>query len=801
VFEVVDKLPWNVAKDGPLVAPIPLRMATGATLDDIDRRKAIVGGLTAIVPKTMATVDSRFTNAPNLYEGLPRDAKVLYLLRSLSASQWSKATGDGLSVGDCQGEQRAVFESIVPNPLRYSMGTVTDSRGITNPNGPGEIKTMSSGDRAKVKLRVVRHLHVRVSMENNGGWSITEPEGDMKPGTTMPLLTEDEDSEFGHQVIVRGPNVPRKSHLDLQDPRLDKPVAFKSGERLANLLERIGTASGLRFVADPHYAPMLMVERGTAASARDLLAALSLGVAGTYRRVGGTYVLTADLEGMAAHAVRVGVWEDALEKVVEARSNAWRQQIARGGGLSKIQFSSPAYEGLTETEKANLEANDRPSDGPHFIPIDQASKPVRDAIKNWKFGNRIDRERAGVSSSIRYDIVLPGTGRTWWQGWLGNTEEYRSEPYVWTPPNPPPVALPLDPQGGVTGIVLHADTPAQAKAQVARVARLGVGELWLETRDAAALKAAVEAAEAAKVRVALAVRPWEIPAGATVRDPDRTVTGEFGRTLAASKLAIEPWANFWQDIQTFEPPTRSFLAPVDPSTSAVVASLAQLARTPGLAKVVVLDLYPTGYGKTETDRSGSYWYSVALDAYLAYGYAEAMREAYLNAEGVDPIDLETRRVHSNVDLNPAWGLEFTLPQGFDKWQATKGKWHRDRAVALAMALRNADPSLPILMPGEPPVNHLPPSPTPFLYRWEGRGELPVAPADYGGGSLPEGAEVRILDLIDDRDPAQRNRVANRLKEMLDKRKKPVVLDLSSVPEPRMDAVLAGWLRGPKPPQP
>jgi hypothetical protein len=798
MFEVVEKLPWDVAKDGPLVAPIPLRMATGITLDDIDRRKAVVGGLTAIVPKTMATVNSRFTNAPNLYEGLPRDAKVLYLLRSLSPAQWSKATGDGLSVGDCQGEQRAVFESIVPNPLRYSMGTVTDYRGITTRNGPGEIKTMSSGDRAKVKLRIVRHLHVRVSMENNGGWSITEPEGDMKPGTTMPLLVEDEDSEFGHQVIVRGPNVPRKSHLDLKDPRLDKPVAFKSGERLANLLDRIGTATGFRFVADPHYAPMLMVERGTTASARDLLGALSLGVAGTYRRVGGTYVLTADLEGMAAHAVRVGVWEDALEKMVEARSNAWRQQIARSGGLSKIQFSSPAYEGLTETEKANLEANDRPSDGPHFIPIDQASKPIRDAIKNWRPGNRIDRERVGVSSSIRYDIVLPGSGRTWWQGWLGNTEEYQSEPYVWTPPNPPPVALPLDHQGGVTGIVLHADTPAQAKAQVARVARLGLGELWLETRDAAALKAAVEAAEAAKVRVALTVRPWEIPAGATVRDPDRTVTGEFGRTLAASKLAIEPWLNFWMDIRAFEPPTRSYLAPLDPATGAVVVSLAQLARTPGLAKVVVLDLYPSGYGKTETNASGSYWYSNALDAYLAYGYSDAMRAAYLAAASVDPIDLETQMVRTNVGLGPAWGEEYSVPQGFDQWQKAKAKWSHDRAAALAKALHEAVPSCPILIPGEPPTNHLPPLPTTYLYRWEGAGDLPVAPMDFGGGSVPEVAEVGILDLIDDRDPAQRNRVANRLKEMIEKRRKPVVLDLTTVPHPRLDVVLGGWLRGPKP---
>ena len=68
---IIDALPWDAAKDGPLVAPVPLRIAAGETLDDLDRRKAVVGGLTAIVPKTMATVNSRFVNPPNMYEGMP----------------------------------------------------------------------------------------------------------------------------------------------------------------------------------------------------------------------------------------------------------------------------------------------------------------------------------------------------------------------------------------------------------------------------------------------------------------------------------------------------------------------------------------------------------------------------------------------------------------------------------------------------------------------------------------------------------------------------------------------------------
>jgi hypothetical protein len=797
---ILSQLPWDVAKDGPMVAPAPRRAGAGANLDELGLRKIKIGTLTAIVPKMMATVNSRFTAAPNLYEGMPRDAKMLYLLRSLSPIQWTKVSGDGLSIDDCQGEQRAVFESILPNPLSYSMGTLGDGgRSITSPRDDSEVKTLTGSERSKVKLRVVRHLQVEVSMENDGGWTGTEPEGEFKNGTRIPHLIEKKDSGFGHEVIVRSPNQPRKSHLDLQDQRLGAEIPFKSEETVEALLGRIGAATGVSFISDPHYAQTIMIERGTSAPARDVLAALSLGVTGTYRRVGDTYVLTADLEGMGAHQVRVALWEDTLRKIVDERSREWRQQIVKSGGLGKVQFRSPAYDGLTEAEKANLEANDRPKNQPHFIPIDQASEPIQNAIKNWSYGNKIDRNRVGVSSSIRLQILLPGVGRTWWQGWLGNTEEYNRPPYpAWAPLNPPPVALPFDHRGAVQGLVLRADTAADAKAHVARAARVGVAELWLETRSAEALKAAVVAAEATKVRVALAIRPWEVPAGTNGIVPDRTVTGEHGRALATGKQGIELWWNFWQDIQAFEPPTQELMAPLDPSTGPTIARLAQLAKTPGIAKIVVLDLFPNGYGRAESNMSGSYFYSNALDAYLSYGYTEAMRSVYLKQEKVDPIDLETQMIHTDIQFGPAWGEEFTHGQGFDQWQKAKGLWSHERADALAKALAQSGASLPILVPGEPTINHLPPLSTTYLYRWHGTEELPLAPVNFGGGPVPEESEVGILDLTEERDPGQRNRVASRLKEMIEKPKKPVVLDFSSIPKARLDAALSGWLRTSRP---
>lgn len=791
MYDVLAAMPWDLAKDGPLVAPIPIRMMPGTSLDDFNRKRASVGALTAIVPKTMATIDSKFIDAPNMYEGLPEEAKVLYLMRSLTPAQWQIATTGGISLADCRGEQAAVFDSILPNPLRYSMGTVNDGRSISGPRRVPDIKTLTDAERKQVKIRIVRNLHAQVAMEG-GGYTMTEPEGELKPGTQMPLIQKEGDSEFGHRVIVRGPNVPRKSQLDLSGTRFDAKVTFADRERLKELLQRISTATGVKLAADPHYANDLMLEKGEGATARDLLGALCLGVAGTYRKVGDTYLLTADLEGVGAQIARVAAWEDALKKVVDARTAEWRSELAKNGRVGKIPVDSPFFSGLTPAEQASLEANDKPHNEYSYLPIGQASKPFRDAILNYRFGNRIDKEKVGVSSSVRYQIVIPQVGRGWWQGWIGNADQFETNPYAWAPPNPAPVAMPLDPKKAVTGLVLHADTAAEAKKQVARVAKLKIAELWLETSSGQALAAAVEAGAAANVKVVLAARPWVTAPLEAIADPDRTIAGEHGSSLATAKAEFGSLKNLFEELEAFEPPTRELVAPLDPATKAHISAVQSLAATKGLFKIALLDLYPAGYALKDSNMGGSYWYSIPVEHYLGYGYTESQRLAHLRAEGVDPIDLQSQFIRNEINFGPIWGEDFTYGQGFEKWQAAKGKWSHDRVLALAQAVRAANPN--VVMPGEPQANHMPPLAETSLYRLDPTPDLPAAPMDFGGGEVPENAVAQLIELVDDRDPAQRNRVADRLRKLFAGPPKPLVLDFSSVPATRIDAVLGRWLK-------
>ncbi len=787
-YDVITKMPWDAAKQGPLVAVCPWRTVQGTTLDELDRKSVVVGAVTAVVPKGMVTVNSRFTTAPNMYEGMPQNAKVMYLMRSLSPSQWTKANGAGISLGDCSGEQAAVMDSILPKPFSYSMGEIMEGNSIRNPTGPKDMITLSDADRAKVKVRIIRHLEIQIAIENDGGWTGTSIDEDEKPGMKMPFLPLSSDDEFGQKVLVRGPNVPRKTQLNLEDARLGASIPLVTGESVGQLVARIGTATHIKFVADPHFAPMRMVEKGATASARDLLGALSWGVFGTYRRLGDSYILTNDLEGMAAHQARLAVWEDGLKKVVDERMSLWREEISKTEGFRRIGYRSPTYDGLTQTEMANLEANEKPRNSPAFFPVSQASKPVADAVKNWKFGNKIDKDKVGVGSSLRFQIILPDGQRAWSQPWLGNGDMFKEKAYVWAPPNPAPVALPFE-GSKVASLVLKAETPVEARQMVSRVAKAGVPELLLETSNPAALAAAVADGKAKNVKVGLAARPWALGPGETSADPDRTATGDHGKSLVEQKANIPSWTWLWQDISAYPPVTREAIAPNDSATNRHIAAVAALAAVPGLERLVLLDLYSPGYGKEVSWSSGSYFYSTAMDHFLAEGYTDTLRQAYLAANGADPLDLTTQILRTEVQLEPVWYESYGNGDEDRKWQAAKGKWSLERAMALVRAL----PGHVVWMPGAPPSNHLPPLPAVSLYRFTG--ELPEAPQDFGGGPLPEAAVAQVYQMSDDTDLPQRNRVADRLRKAMVSGKKPIMLDFSSVAPGKLDVVLGRWVKG------
>ena len=592
--------------------------------DASDLKKFIVGGLTTVVPGHMVVVDTRFPPSSNLYEGMPQEAKLLYLMRSLTPSPWARAIGDGLSIVDCRGEQTLVFDSIVPNTLRYSMGTIEKEGSISGSGKPEDQRTLVGDARRGVRLRVVRHLELGVALRNGQGSSASSMDDDRKVGTRLPLIDDARKGEFGHEVLVSLPTAQRPSRLNLRTSVPGATIPFKTRENVRDLLARIAVTTGFAVMADPHYRSREVVEDGSGAAARDLLAALALGIGGTYRRVGSAYVLTNDLDGMAAQQARITSWEDALTKEVQER-------VAQGDPRQRLLRQDPVLEpGLRETDgrRTGEPRGERPRERQR-LPADRPGElryrerdeelPRRPRYRPRQGGDHVLhplRDRA----SRRLGRLVGGLAR--------QREPVSEDTHAWTPPNPASVALPLSTTPRLGGLILHADTPDEARARVERVANLGIGSLWLETNSADALVAVVEAGRAKGVEVTLAARPWSASPGERIEDPDRSAVGEHGASLAAEKATLLSWLRYFQNESAYEPSTRERLAPLSPRLRTHVTPLVRLASTPGLDGVALLDLYAIGYAKADSRMTHSSFYSIPVDDLLSYGYSDAQRAAF-----------------------------------------------------------------------------------------------------------------------------------------------------------------------------
>ncbi|RYG40406.1 hypothetical protein EON79_22655, partial [bacterium] len=66
-----------------VVAPETTRTGKGADLAAYRRKAVRLGSVTAIVPIENVRFDDDLAQPPNLYDGLPRESKVLYLMTTL----------------------------------------------------------------------------------------------------------------------------------------------------------------------------------------------------------------------------------------------------------------------------------------------------------------------------------------------------------------------------------------------------------------------------------------------------------------------------------------------------------------------------------------------------------------------------------------------------------------------------------------------------------------------------------------------------------------------------------------------
>jgi hypothetical protein len=633
---------WNPETRGPLLALF--------ASDENTVQPATVGSLTALVPKQRTELLWEKLPQPDLYAGLAEPEKLALLKASLSEKQWAKLCSRvGLGVGDLGRDQRTLFLALLPNPLTLRRNGETAQ--IQDPtrqqtrlrlsrkfayyftNSDGGAISVASNEPTKPnwELGAPQQLLSGTRLIEQGGrvgFSIAEAQTDLLfvtslttvPGVTLSQnvrrtfdlnglsLIGNNAGTFGATFTAPRSNSSKPSQLEYASPLLDTTVSLVGAKTVGELVKRCGVATKQELFCDPRYASLAVHLRGPSARAGDICQALARCVTGTWRKVGPGYVLTDDLVPLAIRMGRIHDWLTAaqqnLTKLQEGADERTDTMLAAYLTWSDDDTNRPD-EALTAKLTQNTQA----------LRVSELSPALREKVakqialyQNTPSGdpNRapINTDKIIYTPQTVLELLPPGYDPVPVR-WASNSvrQTNRSEPTSQTLPEPPKNSPPRT-------LAVAIQNESEARLAVATAKSKGFTALWVqvELNDSSLLKIAIEAGETEGIPVAALVRPLRARAGT-----EQTVEGKR---------------------------SASYLRPDLPeSQAAVLPALKKLAATPGLAGLILTDVYPTGYQNSDAN-----WKDIL-------GYSDAMRLACLRQQAADPVDLTTAQLNSN---NQVW---------------------------------------------------------------------------------------------------------------------------------------------------
>jgi len=654
---------WDVSKNGPLLVlePDKVKTKTGTSLPDFKRKLVQIGGLHAIVPETMVIIDESGMAKPDLYDGLPMYAKVMYLLSILDANQFKKLCKDGIGFSDLRDEQVRVFESILPKPFKW---TSTANSG----QNPATSKyTLSDNDRSKVRFRVNRTLNYKLFTADDRGYSEISANQQPIEGQTEKRRDDtiefDPSESFGVEARKTVPNKLKAADLDYESPSLEKTIQLMPSEKVIDILKRIEQATGREFFADIRVANRVVVAKGAKAQIADVLKALAQTVTGTYRKVGRMYLLTSDLTGMGARAMRFYIWNENLTQYTFTQVASWHKAIIAAGNmkLSSYDASDPlAPNDLMNRSIANQ--NDRkPSQGPD-INVADLPKIHQTALEHIfnSYGNEWRRDKVSVDSAFSYGFVLPDGSRL-----MPERQSILFSEADLTPPTEeqePPVEPRTVPKVNLSEstrqypLAIRVLNPADVKRCLDAASAYGFKEVWLETRSAEALRSAVDTAKKLAMNLRLVVQPFNQYDDVKSLPEDLTILGDNGDQARERTNSIISQPRLDQKVSDKQ--SHRVLTQTQFANAAWRSRFIDLAKTDGLSGIVVLGTRPFGYQKL-----GGPGEPVSRQVVCWLGYSLADREASIRSKQIDPCDVPPRRLMLNVDLRQPFFLDDLLRGG------------------------------------------------------------------------------------------------------------------------------------------
>jgi 8-oxo-dGTP pyrophosphatase MutT (NUDIX family) len=761
-------------------------VGNGNNLAQFNRKAIRIGGVTAIVPLQMIRFEDAPRQAPNLYDGLPRDAKVLYLMSTLTPEQWRLAGGRGIGAGDLRDEPRDVFLSLLPKTLKWKRYRTAENQGSV----PVAEGTVDPNDLPKVRLRIEQRLNYLIPLaDREGAYTARDPDQDFgQPGSeTLRRETEEERNpmtSFGFEVRATVPNTLKKGQLDTA--ALGSIVTLPPKATVAGVLKRIGAETGREILADVRVRDLGVSFPGGKARAGDLLDALALAVTGTYRKVGETYLLVSDVVGAGARKLRFSIWQDEVGILVAEREDLWRQGLAKSGLVRHAK--NDANDPLQATEGIQGHLSKAELGQPKFFPTEELSAEQRTFLTRtlaFDKEGRYQRDRVGVESNLKYRFILPDGKALQPEGYLGPETIFRPRaPYRIPTDREQPLAT--NPEGIARPLVVSLAQLSEVRTAAALAKAFGFNELWVQTDRQEVLAAAV----ATGIPTRLFARPWETPG-----ESDRTLLGETGRMVLTRLNGSSPWGQVadmirMQSFPRLGPVTVAgdFISPWGPQWAPRKTHLATLGRTEGLAGVVLTDAMPHGYEAKEDNATvGSYMRE--RSEMWAFGYDVNARLAFVRAHGIDPVDIVLDRVRFEVDMYTPFFSRY--PKGQRVVDDAADNWLLFRAQANERAMAELGKDLggvPILIdirrrnPSQPPLHAA------TLRRWSPGAPLP----SYEGQYIldRQDGDIRLLTAPWPQMAAALTDFVNAGRVFGAQKELPLAVDLTRIPATRWNELLA-----------
>ena len=645
---------WDEKSKGPLLC-LPNRQlqVQDSPLIDGGFGTFACGSLHVIAPAQMTMIDPDYRQSPNIYDGLPRRLKVFYLASTFSKAQWQTACTTGIGFSSMSSEQQAVYRSILPSEFKYQTTTVWNPFGNTGGPGSSTTTTLTPDEESQVLLKIYKEMTLGVRLGSQGGFSaVSAQEWDRhKPGTKtssrIDNASEDKNSAFGVEVRKTMPNQLKPSDLDYKNSAYD--VAFPL-PATSSVKEICQAASGLThhtIIADARLQYEEVTTLGSSARCGDVLKGLALCLTGTYRKVGNMFVLTSDIEGIGTKMTKLAFWHWNLSELEQKESETWKSQIAANAGIKSIDYSPDdplmPNDAMRKFMDTDFEQGDK------TMPASGLS-PAWSQLLNSKDNHFADTLRTDVAEpwdSVFWCFVAPGNENLRTESELCDmndlshyAEQHRPQGQAHEPKR-----IGLDSLPGSALIynsedpVLAAKLPQLAKSQ-------GFTELWLQTTVTRTLSAATATGIAIGIPVKLAVEPFTTARDNHKDQLDRTILGD-SYSQAQALINGSEWVQSSNAIFSANNRLVDFVSESSPNLADRWKLLTSLASSPGLSGTVLLTGTPEGY---EQRSEWPEYEPPQLAAPLALGYTEELREKFLLANSVDPIDL--LEVRDQFDLQP-----------------------------------------------------------------------------------------------------------------------------------------------------